>query len=96
MKGRPRDISSLVGFSVRGRNGDLGIVVATGRDRGPAAPEPELLVIGGRSFLLRFHIPVSHVSWASSEDGLVAVDVDVADFRAELAEDGGVELRVLA
>jgi len=96
MTGRPTDIASVVGFSVRGRNGALGIVVGAGRGRGPAAPEPELVVVGGRSFLLRFHIPVSHVSRSSPEEGLLDVDVDVSDFRAELAEDGAVELRVIA
>lgn len=87
---------SVLGYSVRGRAGDLGVVVASGMTGlRSTSPPSELLVVGGRSSLLRFHIPMDHVASTSAEESALEVDVDIADFRGELNCDGTVELRVI-
>lgn len=89
--GRHRNVA-VVGFTVRGRNGDLGVVVAAKREL--SAAEPELLVMGGSSRLLRFHIPESLVRSVSAKARSIETDLDVVDFAARAGDDGVVDLHV--
>lgn len=85
--------ASFVGFDVRGRVAGLGVVAEpTGVDDLPGAPE--LLVVGGRSSLLHFFIPLEHVTNVSRGTRTLSVDVDVIDFTPRIADDGTVELHI--
>lgn len=87
--------ASLVGFEVRGRIAGLGVVAApASADDLPGAPE--LVVIGGRSSLLHFHIPLERVTNVSRRTRTLKVDVDVIDFTPRIADDGTVELHITA
>jgi hypothetical protein len=82
----------LVGYEVRGRHGVLGVVV------GVSPSEPgvgaEMRVLGGKTDLLLYVIPVVQVSAVARERRIVVLDVDVGDFVPTLREDGTVELRL--
>lgn len=83
-------LPDTMGFEVLGRHGGLGVVVGVGER---SAPEDwELVVLGGRSSLLRFHIPRSHVRRISLDSRTVDVDADVLDFTARPTPDGAIEL----
>jgi hypothetical protein len=85
--------SDLVGYRVLGRQGELGRVVdAEGLD---GAPESSAIVVrGGVSNLLLYHVPATRLVGVSSDTRTVSADVDVADFVPSLADDGTVELRL--
>lgn len=70
-----------------GRSGLLGVV--EGRRRGAHDP---LLVCGGVSGALTYHVPLSHVRDVSVETRTVRVDLDVTDFVPMLRPDGTIEL----
>jgi hypothetical protein len=77
----------LDGYRVLGRSGLLGVV--DGARRGPRDP---LLVCGGVSGALTYHVPLSHVRDVSVENRTVSVDLDVTDFVPTLLPDGTIEL----
>ena len=79
----------LVGCAVQGRHGILGIVDDVATDR---HGRRELLVIGGRSSLLRFHVPTGRICDNPAGVRTVAVDADVADFAPRAGSDGSIEL----
>lgn len=83
---------SPIDYEVRGRHGTLGVVVAT-TDSVSAGGE-ELVVRGGRSALLRYHVPAARVCGLSVEGHTVDVDVDVADFAPRVGRDGSVDLHL--
>ncbi len=87
--------ASLIGFEVKGRIAELGVVAArTAADDLPGATE--LVVIGGRSSLLHFYIPLEHVTSVSARTRTLRVNVDVVDFTPRIADDGTVELHITA
>jgi hypothetical protein len=87
------DARSLVGFEVRSPGGPLGVVVdpeSSGREDRPAA----LVVRGGVSRALFYHVPVSLVSSISPARRSLSVRARSGDFDAQLRLDGSVDLYV--
>jgi hypothetical protein len=76
-----------------GRQGELGRVVrAESLER---APESSTIVVrGGVSDALVYHVPASRVVGVSHEAGTVRADVDVADFVPRLGNGGTVDLHL--
>ncbi len=86
-------VAALVGYQVRGTIASLGVVAPL--DHAESVPgATELLVIGGRSSLLHFYIPLEHVTSVSAKARTVVVDVDVVDFTPRVGDDGTVELHI--
>lgn len=85
--------SQLVGYRVLGRQGELGRVVdAEGLDE---APESSAIVVrGGVSDALIYHVPATRLVSVSRESRTVRVNVDVADFVPSLGDDGTVDLHL--
>jgi hypothetical protein len=80
----------LDGFRVLGRSGVLGVVAAAEQ------PERNLLIVrGGVSGALTYHVPLDHVRTVSPETRTVHLDLDVTDFVPSLRPDGKIELRTL-
>lgn len=81
----------IVGFEALGRHGALGVVVDAdeGGERAPA-----IVVRGGISDSLVYHVPWASVRSISSKDRRVVLDLDLADFDPYLREDGTVDLRL--
>jgi hypothetical protein len=77
-------LSELTGYEVIGRHGPLGTVVA--------AEEPNLMIAGGASALLRFHIPGPRVRSIAPTTLTLTVDLDVADFTPRQGADGSIDL----
>jgi hypothetical protein len=78
------------------RHGELGTVVMVETDGIDSAPDaPTLLVRGGSTKLLLYHLPLDRVTLVSREERLAISNVDVADFGARLTDDGRVELRLV-
>jgi hypothetical protein len=80
-----------MGWRVSGRHGLLGRVVPSDSDRHPHDRE-SLLVRGGTSEALYYHVPVALVTRIALKKRLVHVDADIADFTAHLRRDGSVDL----
>ncbi len=89
------DAAALVGFRVDGRHGRLGTVVPAD-DRTAADQISELLVRGGASDALTYHVPLSVVAAVSTESRTVMLDLDVVDFTPRLGDDGCVDLYLVA
>ncbi len=87
-------VAAVVGFEVRGTIASLGFVAPLDHPEGVSGAAVELLVIGGRSSLLHFYIPLEHVTSVSPKARTVVVDVDVVDFTPRVGEDGTVELHI--
>ena len=87
-------VAALDGFEVRGRIGSLGFITAADDDAVVPGVAAELVVIGGRSSLLHFHIPLEHITSVSKKTRSVSVDVDVVDFTPRVGDDGTVELHI--
>lgn len=82
---------AVVGYEALGRHGSLGVVVHVDEsDR----QEPALVVLGGVSYSLVYHVPWRCVRSVSERERRVVFELDLADFHARLREDGRVELRV--
>jgi hypothetical protein len=81
----------IVGYRVLGTRGELGVVV----DLPPARePEPEVILVqGGVSNSLTFHVPTHRVRSLSRESRTIYVDIDLLDFIPRLDENGAIELR---
>jgi hypothetical protein len=78
---------------VLGRFGEIGRVVAT--EPGDGNSETIGLVVrGGVSEALVYHVPQERLLRVSPERETVYADVDVADFLARLDKGGTVELRL--
>jgi hypothetical protein len=85
-------VFDLVGYRVLGRQGELGRVVDL-----EDVEEPEgfaLLVRGGVSDALIYHLPAIRLVGISHDTGTVAADVDVADFVPTFGDGGTVDLRL--
>jgi hypothetical protein len=78
---------------VLGRFGEIGRVVDT--ELGDSDPDTVGLVVrGGVSEALVYHVPAERLVRVSRERETVYADVDVADFLARLDKGGTVELRL--
>lgn len=85
--------SDLVGYRVLGRQGELGRVV--GAECIERASESATIVVrGGISDALAYHVPASRLIGVSHETGTVRADVDVGDFVPRLGEGGTVDLHL--
>jgi hypothetical protein len=85
--------SSIDGYSVFGRHGFLGTVV--GNDRAPDDPAGTIVVRGGISDALLFHLPATRLRSISPSRRTVTVEADVGDFVPRLGEGGTVELHIV-
>ena len=83
---------AVVGFEARGRHGALGVVVAVDEDGDGRATA--LIVRGGVSEALVYHVPWPRVRTVSEETRTIVIDLDLVDFDPRLREDGTVELRL--
>ncbi len=83
----------LIGYRVLGRHGELGTVVET---NGIEAHEHDasLVVRGGSTDRLVFHLPVTRITEVRPRRRLVLSEVDVTDFEPSLNEDGDIDLRL--
>jgi hypothetical protein len=88
------DSAALAGYQVDGRHGRLGTVIDPGSE-GREAEEAELLVRGGASDALYYHVPASSVARVSTERRTVMLDLDVIDFTPRLRDDGSVDLHLI-
>ena len=84
------DAAALIGFTVDGRHGRLGTVIDAEGE--PRAEQAELLVRGGASDALYYHVPASVVADVSGATATITIDLDVTDFTPRLREDGSVDL----
>jgi hypothetical protein len=81
----------LAGWTVAGRHGALGRVLSSGPDsQGDASAS--LLVRGGTTEALYYHVPVSLVTGIAVEERVVEIDADIDDFAPHLRPDGSVDL----
>ena len=87
--------AAFAGFEVRGRIARLGFVAPPESSESVPGVAEELLVIGGRSSLLHFYIPLDHVISVSRKARTMVVDVDVVDFTPRVGDDGTVELHLV-
>jgi hypothetical protein len=86
----PRDV---VGFQVLARCGPLGFVVDPARYGRP--DEPELLVVrGGVSDALYYHVPLATVTSVAPGRQVLAIELGSADFSPQLRGDGSVDLHI--
>jgi hypothetical protein len=83
------DLEASIGFEARGRHGALGVVVGVSRT-GPASLV--LVICGGVSRGLVYHVPGALVTAISRSRRFVVVDADLDDFHAVLRADGTIEL----
>lgn len=91
MNSESDDLHDLFGYRVRGRSGDLGIVVEEQwslRDD----IDLELVVRGGVTGALVYLVPRRAVLDVSDERRTVTVDADAADFVPALRDDATVVL----
>lgn len=89
---RPAEhVVSLTGFRVDGRHGRLGIVIDA-ESEGREVEQAEILVRGGASDALYYHVPTAVVTVVSRERRTVTLDLDVIDFTPRLRDDGSVDL----
>ena len=86
-------LSDLVGYRVFGRQGELGLVVQADALEG-AVDSTTIVVRGGVSDALRYHVPTTRLVSISPVTRTVRVDVDVADFIPTFGDAGTVELRI--
>lgn len=82
---------SLTGFRVDGRHGRLGVVIDA-ESEGREVEQSEILVRGGASDALYYHVPRAVVTVVSRERRTVTLDLDVIDFTPRLRDDGSVDL----
>lgn len=87
------NVLDLVGYRVLGRHGDLGTVVTVRTDGAENALDAPMLVVrGGSTELLLYHVPFDRLRGIVPEERLAISEVDVTDFEARLRDDGTVEL----
>ena len=84
--------SVLVGFRVIGPHGELGRVVECDGRRGAGAST--IVVRGGVSDSLVYHVPTERLRSVSRDTRVVTVEVDLADFVPRLAKNGTVDLHL--
>lgn len=87
------DARHVLGFEVHAPGGPLGVVVDDERAGGEPAP-PVLLVRGGVSSALYYHLPTTLVVSISPGQRSLSVRVTAGDFSPRLRHDGSVDLYV--
>lgn len=87
------DPAHVAGFEAVARGGPLGVVVDATRAGRSSAPD-HLLVRGGVSEALYYHVPIRHVTSVFPVRRALAVDVETDDFAPRLRPDGSVDLYV--
>jgi hypothetical protein len=85
------DPEELVGFAVHSPAGPLGVVVDPERS-GREGSASALVVRGGVSSALYYHVPVGLVSSVSPAHRSLSVRAGSGDFDAQLRGDGSVDL----
>jgi hypothetical protein len=85
-------LEDVAGWTVSGRHGPLGRVVQPESADWDADEHPLLLVRGGRSRALLFHVPLELVTVVARSRCEIRIDADVSDFSAHLRADGSVDL----
>lgn len=85
------DLSTdIVGFRACGRHGELGIIIELRHDEDG---HPDVLVVrGGVTDLLVYHVPAARIRSLSRESRTVRLDIDLAEFAPQLGEDGTIRL----
>lgn len=86
-------LPNLIGWRVLGRQGELGLVVDA-QDPAGAPDSSKIVVRGGVSDALRYHVPATRLVSISPVTRTVRVNVDVADFVPSFGDGGTVELRL--
>jgi hypothetical protein len=84
-------LPDVLGWTVSGRHGPLGHVVPTDSEE-CGVDGRTLLVRGGTTDGLYYHVPVALVTAVAVRKRQLHVDADVADFTAHLRPDGTVDL----
>jgi hypothetical protein len=87
-----RGFAGLIGYRVVARQGTLGRVVGADDDDG--AESSTILVRGGVSDSLVYHVPATRVADISHDAETVHADVDVSDFLPTFGDGGTVILRL--
>lgn len=87
------DARHVLGFEVHAPGGPLGVVVDDVRDGSEPTPSV-LLVRGGVSSALYYHLPAALVSSISPGRRSLSVQVTAGDFTPRLRDDGSVDLYV--
>lgn len=82
---------NVSGWTVSGRHGPLGQVVSFHEDCLTGETDA-LLVRGGTSHVLYFHVPLELVTKVSPGPRVLKIDADISDFTAHLRPDGSVDL----
>jgi hypothetical protein len=85
-------LAAVAGWTVSGRHGQLGHVVPLENGDWGTDESPLLLVRGGTSQALYFHVPVELVTAVARGRCDIRIDADVSDFTAHLRPDGSVDL----
>jgi len=90
-------LPEFAGWSVSGRNGYLGLVVSEclvdSTEIGPDDQKArQLLVRGGTSDALYFHVPAELITTVARGRCDLRIDADVSDFLPHLRADGSVNL----
>jgi hypothetical protein len=89
------DAQHVLGFEVQAPGGPLGVVVEDGRTGdGRARDASVLLVRGGVSSALYYHLPTALVASISPGQRSLSVRVTASDFAPRLRHDGSVDLYV--
>jgi hypothetical protein len=82
----------LFGWTVLGRHGPLGRVIDAGDCNRSTDSNHVLLVRGGTTDVLYYHVPLELVSRVMPARRSIRIDADVSDFAAQLRPDGSVDL----
>ena len=90
--GQAVPLDDVAGWTVSGRHGQLGRVVPPEDGDWGSDEHPLLLVRGGTSLALFFHVPLELVTTVARGRCDIRVDADVSDFTAHLRPDGSVDL----
>lgn len=85
------DEPSLIGFEAIARDGRLGTVVEARRS-GRHTPPDHLIVCGGMTELLYYHVPTHAIMAISPTRQAIAIALDARDFYPRLCQDGSVDL----
>lgn len=84
-------LPDVAGWTVAGRHGPLGHVVPSDNEDRPSG-STSLIVRGGTSHVLYYHVPVALVTRVALSRRMLQIDADIADFTAHLRPDGSVDL----
>lgn len=83
-------LNALEGWTVAGRHGPLGRVVLHDDERRDESDV--LLVRGGTTKVLYYHVPVGLVARVATGRQVLHIDADIDDFTPHLRPDGSVDL----